>query len=237
MEKISEVVDIAYGEAELENVELSGEVAEQFPTVFSAYTEAVGKMNGVEGSEALVVADEKKVRAKVAGVSAFVESEKQAGREWQVVVYPTGASIEQAKAMTREEDHFNEAWFRKCEEEGVKPFGEKTEDGFAVAALPVETNLKRGDVAAQKAEIGQRRAVGEKLVAPNLMMGYMYRDAREKDGKDPSMFFRMVESAPVRGGIGYGQVPFMNVFGGTYSFVDGDWVERELGGRAAVAEA
>ena len=221
----------------VEQVGIYGEAATQFPTAFSVYTEAVGKMNGVEGAEALVAADEEKVKAKVAGVAEFVEKEKQEGREWQVVVYPTGASIEQAKAMTKKGDYFNEDWFKKCEKKGVKPFGEKTEDGFTVAALPVEKNLQDGDVAAQKAEIERRRAAGEKLVAPNLMAGYMYAQAREKDGKDPSMFFRMVESAPVRvAGRGV-CVPYLRVNGAGRADADGIWVGYGTDGRAAVVEA
>jgi hypothetical protein len=212
--------------------ELSGEAAAQFPMAFSAYTEAVGKMNGVEGAGALPVADEEKVKAEAAKLSEFVEKEKQAGRERQLVVYPTGASIEQAKALTREGDYFNEAWFRQCEKEGVKPFGEKTEAGFAVMALPVKPNLEDGKVAKQKAEIERRRAAGEKLVAPNLMAGYMYRDARIKAGKDPSIFFRMVESAPVRGDGGYDFVPYLYVWGDGGSYAGGSWVVCVSEGRA-----
>ena len=189
-----------------DEVELSGEVSGQFPTAYATYLETVLAMNDADGSETLPVADGAAVRAEVAKLSEFVESEKLAGIERQIVIYPTGASKEHMWQATKNSgyggtdgDFFDGRWITDCEEAGVKLLGEKTEAGFAVVALPVCSELKI-DAQSNIGGMMKRRELcesGEVPETPNVMESYMYHKTRLKAGKEPIASISLVRHTPV----------------------------------------
>jgi len=192
-----------------DEVELSGEVSEQFPAAYATYLETVLAMNDAEGSETLLVADGATVRAEVAKLSEFVESERQAGREQQIVICPTGASKEHMHRVTRynDGDQFDGRWIDDCEQAGVKLLGEKTETGFAVVALPVRPELKI-DAQSNIGGMMKRRELCEsgKVKVPevsNVMESYMYHKTRLKAGKEPIASISLVKHPPVHDSRGH----------------------------------